>query len=115
MVKPTGPFFPGFMLSNVVTAVIFALLLHNKPIKLWRIILAEALNVVCVGMLMNSMWLSMLYGKGFVALITARVVKELITLPIYSAALYFLLRVVSKTGHARQFVGTSKSSAKNKQ
>ena len=42
LVRPTGPFFPGFSISNVVTAVIYALFFHKRKVALWRVVVAEA-------------------------------------------------------------------------
>ena len=34
LVRPTGPFFPGFSINNVVTAVIYALFFHKRKVAL---------------------------------------------------------------------------------
>ena len=77
LVKPTGPFFPGFTISYFLTGVIFGLFLYRKKPSLVRIIIAESVNAVLIGILLNSIWLSLLYGNGFVAVLTARVLKEI--------------------------------------
>lgn len=81
IVKPTGPYFPGFTVSAVVTGVIFGLLLHKKT-TIPRIILAEVLRTLIVGMVLNPLWLSILYGNGFWAVFIARLPAQLVMLPI---------------------------------
>lgn len=114
LVRPTGPFFPGFSISNVVTAVIYALFFHKRKVALWRVVVAEAVNMVVVHLILNSLWLSMLYGNGFIALIGARIVKQLISLPIYAAATYFLLKMLEKTPVVKTFFVSSKENTADK-
>lgn len=101
LVKPTGPFFPGFTISYFLTGLIFGLMLHNKKPSLVRIIIAESLSAVLIGILLNSVWLSLLYGNGFVAVLTARVLKEIIMIPIHSAIIYAIVLALSRSGILR--------------
>lgn len=98
LVKPTGPFFPGFTISYFLIGVIFGLFLYKKKPTLLRIILAETVSAVLIGILLNSVWLSMLYGNGFVAVLTARVVKELVMIPIHSAILFAIVTALGRAG-----------------
>lgn len=45
--------------------------------------------------LLNSLWLSMLYGNAFTAVIAARTVKELVMFPINTMLLVLVLRAVT--------------------
>ncbi len=98
IVKPTGPFFPGFTISNVITGVIFGLMLHNKKVTLWRVLVAEILQAVIVGILLNSFWLSMLYGNAFPVVLGARIIKELVMIPVNTAIFMAILVPLSKSG-----------------
>lgn len=98
LVKPTGPFFPGFTISYFLTGLIFGLFLHRKKPSLVRIIIAESVNAVLIGILLNSVWLSLLYGNGFVAVLTARVIKEIVMIPIHSAVLYAIVTTLKRSG-----------------
>lgn len=70
--------------------------------------------MVVVYLILNSLWLSMLYGNGFIALIGARIVKQLISLPIYAAATYFLLKMLEKTPVVKTFFVSSKKNTADK-
>ncbi len=97
LVKPTGPFFPGFTVSSAITGIIFGVVLYNKKFTLPRVAVAQAVNTLIVGILMNSYWLNMLYFQnGFWATILARLPKELITLPINIALTYVIFKALEK-------------------
>ena len=94
IVKPTGAFFPGFTISSAITGIIFGLLLKVRSEKLallGRIALAMTVNMVVTGLLLNTLWLSMLYGNPFNVVFIARLPKELIMLPINIMILYAVL------------------------
>lgn len=96
LVKPTGPFFFGFTFDAMLAGVIYGSLLYKKPVKLWRIVVAELLVKVIVNCFFNTLWISMLYGKGFLAILPARVIKNIIMLPIDSIIVYFACTFVQK-------------------
>ena len=74
---PIGPYFPGFTLSCALTGVIFGLLLKGgKPFK--SVVLAAAADQVIVGLLMNTFWISLLYGSPFLQLMEIRSVQAAI-------------------------------------
>ena len=94
LVKPTGPFFPGFTLSSAMTGVIFGIFLKGrfqKWILLGRIAMAMTVNTIVTGILLNTLWLSMLYGNPFNVVLITRLPKELIMLPINTFFLFILL------------------------
>lgn len=98
ILKPTGPFFPGFTISAAISGILFGVFLYKKPITLLRVAVAMGVKTVIVGLLLNSWWLSILYKKGFSVLLVGRVTKEIILLPIFILLLYFLLKFIEKTG-----------------
>ncbi|MBQ2451469.1 MAG: folate family ECF transporter S component [Lachnospiraceae bacterium] len=96
MVKPTGPFFPGFTISAAVSGIIFGFMLHKKELTIWRIFLAECIHTFVVGFILNSLWLSILYNNAFIAVVSSRAVKELIMLPINTILLTMIIKSTSK-------------------
>ena len=90
LVKPTGPFFPGFTISGVLGGLIYGLVLYKKPATLPRIILCMTLIAVFVNMLLNTYWLTILYGNAFLVILPARIVSNLISLPV-NIILYYLV------------------------
>jgi len=96
LIKPTGPFFFGFTFDAMLSGIIFGSLLYKKPLKIWRIVLAEFIVKLVVNCGLNTLWISMLYGKGFMVLLPARIIKNAIMLPIDSTIVYFSFRLVQK-------------------
>ncbi len=98
IVKPTGPFFPGFTISAIVTGIIFGLVLHKKKVTIWRVFVAELIHTVIVNVILNGIWLTILYNNAFWAVLGSRLLKQIIMLPIQTAMLYVLLQAVCRVG-----------------
>lgn len=96
ILKPSGPFFFGFTFNVMLAGLAYGMILYRKPITVRRIVAAEFLVKLVVNCLLNTLWISMLYGKGFFALLPVRILKNAIMLPIDSCILYFTLTYVKK-------------------
>ena len=96
LIRPTGPFFPGFTISAAITGLIFGFMLYGKKVSLLRVVLAKLIHTLLVGMLLNSFWLSMLYGNAFPLVFLGRLPKELVMFPIQTAMIYILLKAFEK-------------------
>ena len=80
----------------MLAGVIYGSILYKKPVKLWRIGLAEFLAKLIVNCGFNTLWISMLYGKGFFVLLPARIIKNAVMLPLDTAILFFALTFMTK-------------------
>ena len=96
LVNPTGPFFPGFTISGFLGGLIYGIVLYKKPLSIKRVIVANTLVTVLVNLLVNTYWLTLLYGNAFMVLLPARIVKQIIMLPIEVALFYGVARVLIK-------------------
>ena len=96
LVNPTGPFFPGFTISGFLGGLIYGIVLYKKPLSIKRVIVANTLVTVFVNLLLNTYWLTLLYGNAFMALFPARIVKQLVMLPIEVILFYAVARVLVK-------------------
>ena len=92
-----GAFFPGFTISAVLGGMIYGAFLYKKKVTVPRVFAAQLLVKVFVNILLNTLWLNMLYGKGFLALLPARVVSNAVMLPIDTAIMYIMLQAVDRT------------------
>lgn len=88
---PTGgSYFPGFTVTNVVMGLIYGLFLHGAYKEFsfsgkasWiRLLVCELLVTVLCYLLLNTIWLTMLQGKAFIAIFPARLVKNIAQLPV---------------------------------
>lgn len=96
LIKPSGPFFFGFTFDAMLAGVIYGSFLYKKPVKLWRIAAAELVTKLVVNCFFNTLWISMLYGKGFFVLLPARIIKNAVMLPLDTMILFFALTMLKK-------------------
>ena len=98
IIKPTGSFFPGFTIGAMVGGLIYGTFFYKRPITLLRVLAAELTACVVCNMLLGTLWLSMLYGKAFMALLPMRVIKNLIMWPINSMMFYTIGKTLEASG-----------------
>ncbi len=104
IVRPTGPFFIGFTLNAIVEGIIVGLVLYKRPLTFKRVLIANILIAVVVNILMTTCWLSILYSKGFFVILSTRIVKHLITVPIDSIVFYAIAKPLSNTKVIKPFL-----------
>lgn len=95
IINPGFPFFPGFLLSAILAGFIYACLLWRKEPTWKRVILATLIVTVFINIGLNTIWLKIMYGEAWRALIIPRLVKNAISFPLNSAVLYFILNTRS--------------------
>lgn len=103
VMKPTGPYFFGFTFNAMLAGILYGAVLYRRPVTVKRILAAELLNKLLVNCVLNTLWISMLYGKGFFVLLPMRVLKNALMLPIDSMILYFSLNFVKKLVYKLNF------------
>ena len=112
-IRPDGPFFFGFTFNAMLSGLIYGTLLYRRPVSIKRIVIAEFFVKLVINCGLNTLWISMLYGKGFIALLGPRVIKNVIMLPIDSFILFFALTYAKKIAAQFGFF-TVKSGAKER-
>ena len=78
---PSGAFFPGFTVSAALRGLSYGLLLGKKQTPL-RILLCVLFNQLVIGLCVNTLWISILYGSSFAALLVTRVVQCAVLIPV---------------------------------
>lgn len=78
---PSGAFFPGFTLTAGLRGLTYGLLLGKSQTP-GRIMAVVLINNLLLGLVLNSLWISILYGSPIEALIVARLVQCLILIPV---------------------------------
>ena len=91
ILHPTGPFFPGFTLTSLLTGTIFGFFLYKNQFSLWRLIVSKTLINLLLNLLLNSLWLHLLYHQGFWIMIPGRILKNLALLPLEVFLLWLIL------------------------
>ncbi len=92
LIKPTGPYFPGFTISGVVQGMIYGFFLYKKPLTLKRVFCVQLLDSIVISLVLNTIWLAILYGHGVVAVFTARILKTVVMLPVNTFLLMGVLK-----------------------
>ncbi len=83
MLFPTGgAYFFGFTVSAFLSGFVFGLFLYNKPKTILRVSIAVVITSVFVNLGLGTLWLAILTGKGYLAIIPVRIVKSLAMIPI---------------------------------
>lgn len=86
MIFPSGAYFPGFTVTAALTGIIYGLLLYRQEGKTLFVRAIIASVLVCIGcnLFLDTLWLDMMYGNGFLAILPMRIVKCVINIPVYS-------------------------------
>lgn len=95
---PFGEFFIGFTISSILSGLIYGIILYKKDEELSnkeliiRLIISNVIVTLLVYIVLNTLWLSIMYDKAFFVLIGTRVVKEIIMLPIQIITIFLLVQ-----------------------
>lgn len=82
MIFPTGSFFPGFTLTAFLTGTIYGIFLHRKTPSFKTIILPVLIICLGINLFLDTLWLSILFGQGYLALFPARIIKCVVMIPV---------------------------------
>ncbi|HIU26448.1 MAG TPA: folate family ECF transporter S component [Candidatus Copromorpha excrementigallinarum] len=97
LIFPTGAFFPGFTVTAALTGLTFGIFLHGKEITPKRVLPASCIILLGLNLFLDTFWLSILMGDGFIALLPTRIFKCLLMLPIHLVMIPLVWnRVISK-------------------
>ena len=96
IIKPTGPFFPGYTLNAILGGVIYGLFFYKMKPSLPKAIVAKTTVTFLVNIVLGTLWSAILYNKAFWGILGSRVIKNLTLLPIEIILLFFVLTVVVK-------------------
>ncbi len=94
LIKPTGPYFPGFTLSAILGGLLYGLFLYRKSPTVGRLCLCRFVVVLLLNIGLNSVFLHLLYGSEL--FVWMRVVKNLAVFPIDALLLCLLFRVLTR-------------------
>ena len=98
LLRPSGPFHPGFTVSVALTGFLYGLFFFRREIRLWRVLAAQAVVAVFVHLGLNTVWLKGLFSEAFWAMLPSRAMKNLLQLPVDVALLTPLLKLLYSRG-----------------
>ena len=88
----TGAFFPGFTLSALLVGAAYGASFHGRTLTVWRVALTFLFVDTAVHLVLNTLWLYLLYGKGVAALLASRVPKIVLCYPLRVAMFLIVSR-----------------------
>lgn len=91
-----GNFFPGFTVTAMIGAIIYGFFTYNQPLKLWRVFASQLVVKIFCNLVLNTLWLNLLYGQAIAAILPGRILSNLVMLPIDTFITLALLKVVSR-------------------
>ncbi len=90
ILAPKGAYFPGFTLNVFLSGLIYGIFLYKKPKTVLRISLAVFCVNVFVNIGINTYWLTIILGKGYMAMLPGRVIKNVLMMPVQISVLYLM-------------------------
>lgn len=90
MLFPSGTYFPGFTLSAMLTGVIYGVFLHGKNFNIARVIASVLTIQIFVHLGLNSLWLNMITGQAWLAILAPRVANGIIMAPVMVFAIWLV-------------------------
>ena len=95
LLKPDGAYFFGFTLTAMLGGVVYGVFFYREKCTIPRAIASKATVSLLLNCLLNTVWVSWLYGMPFLGALGPRV-KNLMALPFEIVLLYIVLNGMNK-------------------
>lgn len=92
---PIGAYFPGFTLTAFLTGLVFGLFLYPKQ-SFARIAGAVAVNQFILSLLLNTFWISVLYGSPFGPTLVTRMVQVAILTVVQLVTIQLIVKALPR-------------------
>ena len=96
LLKPDGAYFYGFTLTAMLGGVVYGVFFYREKCTIPRAIASKATVSLLLNCLLNTVWVSWLYGMPFLGALGPRVIKNLMALPFEIVLLYIVLNGMNK-------------------
>lgn len=100
MLRSQGGFFIGFTLSAALTGLIPGLFFRNNrdgKYPLSKIILSSITVNIVVSLVLNTLWLVIMYNKGLFVILPGRLLARLVIVPLEIFFLATILRALKRS------------------
>lgn len=98
------PYFPGYLVTAVLSGLIYGVLLYKRRPTLLRIIVVRLIINYGSNVLLGSVWKSMLYGKGYLYYAASGFIKNTTMLPIEVFLMWAALTAADRMGLDRKYL-----------
>ena len=90
-IHPFGAYFPGYTLSSMLGAFVYALFFYRSRITIVRVALCKLSVNLFINVLLGSVWSAVQFSKGYWYYLGNSIIKNSIMLPIEIALLVLVL------------------------
>lgn len=90
---PAGAFFPGFTFTALFNGVVYGVFLKKKQ-SMGNIIIAVTITHLVGSLLLNTYWISMLYGTPFLALLPVRIWQNIAMLIVHMVVIPLISKLL---------------------
>lgn len=85
---PTAAYFPGFTLTALLTGIVYGLAFYQKKMTIPRILAAVSIICIVLNLGLDTLWLYIITGNAYLALLAPRLVKCAIMIPVQVLLIY---------------------------
>ena len=94
-VHPTGPFFPGYVLSTMLGSFFYALFFYRARVTALRVVLAKLSVNLLVNVGLGALWSAIQFSKGYYYYLVKSLAKNIGLLPVEALLLWLFLRAMA--------------------
>ncbi len=94
---PIGPYFPGFTLTAALMGLVWGVFLHKRQ-TMARIGGAVAVNQLVLSLLLNTLWISVLYDSLYVPLFLTRTISTAVMIVAQVVTIGLMTKVLGHFG-----------------
>ena len=98
------PYFPGYLVTAVLSGFLYGVLLYKRKPTLLRIIVVRLIINYGSNVLLGSVWKAMLYGKGYLYYLTSGAIKNTLMLPVEVFLMWAVLNAAVNYGLDRKYI-----------
>ena len=102
LIKPEGAYFPLFTITSALAGFLPAFLMRvtkkrTDGYTFVSLLLCIAVSQTITSIALNSLWLTILFGRAFFALLLPRAISQLVLIPVFATLCYYMLRQYKKS------------------
>lgn len=92
-------FFIGFTIGAFISGMLAGMFLYNQPLSLVRQFIYQGIQILVTNIILNTLWLVMLYHVSLAAILPIRLIKNVILFPIEAVVGFYVLVAVVRALH----------------
>ena len=92
IIKPQGPFFPGYTLNAFLGQMIYGIVLYKRDLTFKRIVFSKLMVALLVNIPLGSLWQSILVGNAALnVIVLEKAIQQAIQIPVLGLLFYMFV------------------------